>query len=268
MHAAVTSPPIWTLGQCAFCASRHKGLCQGVDDDDVDGASALEASHERVRQCDADGVIYAQGDRGEHVFNLISGWVALHTDTADGRRFITDILLPGSLFGVNPPGQVRGHGATAITKSRVCPLRLSKLDKLRHQIPSLNEQYVCMLQRDIRRAFERLVTLARGNAKERVGRLLGGLAVTAAGETPNFAGQAIRMPLTQRLIAEATGITSIHVNRVLRQLREDHVIEFHGGTLTVLDPRKLHALAPSEADSEMTTAGRDSRDVSAFGAWI
>jgi hypothetical protein len=59
---------------------------------------------------------------------------------------------------------------------------------------------------------------------------------------PDAAGQAFKIPLTQRHIADATGLTSIHVNRVLRRLREGGVVEFQNGVLAVLDPDRLYAL--------------------------
>ena len=51
------------------------------------------------------------------------------------------------------------------------------------------------------------------------------------------------MPMTQEQIGEAMGITPIHANRIIRQLREDGVLEFQRGHVTVLDEPKLQELA-------------------------
>ena len=50
------------------------------------------------------------------------------------------------------------------------------------------------------------------------------------------------MPLTQRLIADAAGLTAIHVNRVLARLRLERLVELHNGVMTVCDLKRLAAL--------------------------
>ncbi len=56
-------------------------------------------------------------------------------------------------------------------------------------------------------------------------------------------GAQVEMPLTQEQIGEAMGITPIHANRIIRQLREDGVLEFNRGYVTVLNERNLEELA-------------------------
>jgi CRP-like cAMP-binding protein len=232
----------WT--RCAFCTSRQKGLCRGVESADAEGSAALESLHSPVRVYDVGEVVYAQGDASTHVFNLISGWVGLHRDMPDGRRQISQFLTPGALFGVEPLGEELGHAAVAITSAVVCPMPRAKLDDLRRRIPSLNERFIWLLEHENHRAVENLTTIGQGSAKERIAHLLAELAATAgAGDVSALAGAVMHVPLTQRHIAEATGLTSIHVNRVLRQLREDLIVDFHAGTLTITNPRKLQALA-------------------------
>jgi CRP/FNR family transcriptional regulator, anaerobic regulatory protein len=232
---------------CAFCVLRHKGLCRGVDDHDADGSAALESSHSPIRVYEEGEAIFVQGDPSEHVFNLISGWVALHRDLADGRRQIVQILQPGAMFGAEPAGHELGHGATAITNASACPIERTKLDELRRQIPSLNERFILMLEQANHRLFEMQTTIGQGSARERIGGLLSELAGAAIGEVTIDAGAVVRMPLTQRHIAEATGLTAIHVNRILRLLREDGVVEVHNGTLRIMNPVKLRSLRTQPA---------------------
>jgi CRP/FNR family transcriptional regulator, anaerobic regulatory protein len=232
-----------TRPQCPVCVSRHRGLCQGVDDQDVEGSVALDASRSRSRVYDAGEAIYVQGDPSAHVFRLISGWVALHRDIDDGRRQIVQFLLPGAMFGTAPGDRDLAHGATAITNASVCPIMTAKLDDLRRLVPSLNERFIQMIEQDNHRLFEKHAAMGQGSAKERIGGLLEDVAISAGGQTSIQPGAAFRMPLTQRHIAEATGLTPIHVNRVLRNLREDRIVDLREGILTVMNPERLHALA-------------------------
>jgi CRP-like cAMP-binding protein len=240
---------------CAFCTSRDKGVCQGIGREDGDAVSALDSARLAVRMYDAGEVIYAQGDAAEYVFTLISGWVAVHRDLPDGRRQITRFLQPGALFGIEPAGEEFGHSATAITNTTVCPIKISKFEELRRGIASLNEQFVRLLEWEYHNAINALTTLGQGSAKERVGGLLWDLSVAAIGEASYQAGAMLKLPLTQRHIADATGLTSIHVNRVLRQLREEGVIALRDGRLTIIDARRLQAIINPGADRRCGLGG-------------
>ena len=56
-------------------------------------------------------------------------------------------------------------------------------------------------------------------------------------------GRSFDMPLTQEQIADALGITSIHANRVIKQLRTEGIIDIHRGRVSILDQRKFEELA-------------------------
>jgi CRP-like cAMP-binding protein len=56
-------------------------------------------------------------------------------------------------------------------------------------------------------------------------------------------GNSFEMPLTQEQIGEALGITGVHANRVIKQLRQEGIVELHRGRVTVLDERKFLDLA-------------------------
>lgn len=249
------NPAAGAKSSCAACVLRHKGLCDAVADQDELGCAALEAAHARVRVFDAGDVIYAQGDAPACVFNLVSGWVALHRDLADGRRQIIRFLLPGALFGVAAGEAPLRHGATCVTNASACPIPARNFAELRAQAPALNERYIRLLQQEHDHAAESLTTMGQGNAKERIGRVLGELCALSAGGRTIEAGSVFRIPLTQHHIAEATGLTSIHVNRVLRQLREDLVLEFQYGAMTVINPARLGALSGQDADWGPPRAG-------------
>ena len=61
--------------------------------------------------------------------------------------------------------------------------------------------------------------------------------------TGREAGDTFEMPLTQEQISEALGITPVHANRIIRQLRDDGIVDISRGRVTVLDEAKLADLA-------------------------
>jgi hypothetical protein len=78
---------------------------------------------------------------------------------------------------------------------------------------------------------------------ERVSYILWEIAIRLSGSGTVSANIPLKIPLTQRLIAEATGLTAIHVNRIIRRLRLHSLVEFHDGVMMVRDPNKLAILA-------------------------
>jgi DNA-binding transcriptional regulator LsrR (DeoR family) len=56
-------------------------------------------------------------------------------------------------------------------------------------------------------------------------------------------GNMFPMPLTQERLGEAMGVSAVHANRVVKQLREENVVDFSRGQVTILDENKLQALA-------------------------
>ena len=238
-----------SMGSCAYCVVRRIGMCHAYGEGEGLDLSRLEAAHLPVRVYDAGDIIYRQGGVSDHIFNVISGWVDLHQDMADGRRQISQFLFSGAVFGLKPKGVAFSHGATAITTASICAIPTARVDDLRRHSPAFNEHFIWMLERENHLAVEALTILGQGASLERVARILWSLASSLSASTPVPAGTPIRVPLTQRLIAEATGLTAIHVNRVVRRLREQHVVDFHEGVMVILDPRRLAGLADAHADS-------------------
>jgi CRP-like cAMP-binding protein len=225
------------------------GFCQAIGSDDVEGLADLEAARLPVRIYEPGDMILTQGDAAHLMMNVISGWVFLHQDMADGRRHITRFLLPGSFFGVEPEGIGQAQGATALTSTIVCPLPRLRVDELRQRHPALNEHFIWMLERDNHLAVDSLTNMSKGTAIERVAHLLWELITRLSAPAPVQIGEMYKVPLTQRLIADATGLTSIHVNRVLRVLRERRVVEMREGNILVIDLEHLASLAGADLES-------------------
>ncbi|QUD88685.1 Crp/Fnr family transcriptional regulator [Phenylobacterium montanum] len=237
-----TEPLLAHTSNCVYCAARPLGVCGALGDGEA--FRELRDSRRAVRILDAGLPIYRQGDPSGDLFNLVTGWVVQYQDLEDGRRQILRFLVPGALFGYEPTG-VKGmcHGAEALTNASLCVVPAARMTELRHRHPAFNERFVWMLERDSHLAFDHMMSLGQRDARERVAHLLLELAVRSTGRLPAARGEVFKIPLNQPLIAEATGLTSIHVNRMLRKLREDDILDFHHGRLTVFDPERLVELA-------------------------
>ena len=195
-----------------------------------------------IRHFERGDHIFGQGDSADFVYNLVTGWVSLHQDMADGRRQIGKFLIRGALFGLEPKGTAHGQSATAVTDVSLRRIPIASFEKMRRHNAAFNERFLLMLECENHLATEALTTMGRGTAIERVARVLCELAVRLTGPETS-ANLAVEIPLTQRLIADAVGLTAIHVNRIIRRLRVERLVELQDGVMTVRDLRRLVSLA-------------------------
>jgi CRP/FNR family transcriptional regulator, anaerobic regulatory protein len=239
---------------CGHCPVRRTGLCTAFAEAGGLPLEDLEGAHLPIRIVQPGDIIYRQGDPADHVYSVVSGWVRLHQDLSDGRQHIGQFLLPGETFGVASPGVHHSQSATALTAASICAIPNGRLKDLRRRHPTFNERFIELLENDYVLATEALTMTAQGSSFERVARILWRLAVRLSEPRPIGIGIALKFPLSQKHIADATGLTAIHVNRVVRRLREQGLAELRDGMLVVEDPVGLAAIANDgarrDADAE------------------
>jgi CRP/FNR family transcriptional regulator, anaerobic regulatory protein len=195
---------------------------------------------------------------------VLSGWLALHHDLPAGSQHVLRLLLPGDLFGYESYGLAQmAHGVLALTDASICAVSNRRLAALRARYRDLNERFIWLVTRDGRARDMMHVGVVHGSAIQRVSVLLADLARRLKRGPELAPGDVFRAPLTQALIGAATGLTQIHVNRVLRRLRERHILLLHGGQLNILDPSGLLAIAGLERELEAEPFGAPLRPAEA-----
>nr|WP_245560751.1 Crp/Fnr family transcriptional regulator [Fodinicurvata sediminis] len=174
----------------------------------------------------------------------MSGWLFSYQLLPDGRRQILQFLLPGDIAGLECEDSMgMTHGLETLCESVLCTIPREGFRHLIDSCPAVAEHARKILARDMILLFEHMATLGRRTARERVACLLLELVVRSGRSTCLTNGMSLRMPLTQPILADALGLTAIHVNRVLRELREQRVMELAHKQLTILDTEKLTRLA-------------------------
>lgn len=209
-------------------------------------SSALQASHAvaQFRSADlklkAGQDLFAAGDPCNAVHILAEGWMILYTLQEDGRRQILHFALPGAMLSRHPLIDAAAtYSVQALTDSTVYVIPHETLQPLFDQHPEFAVQMAYWLCHDRCAAFAHLTSVGRGSSRERVAHLLAELFVRCRSQWPGYRISAMRLPLTQEHIGDATGLSSVHVNRVLRELAKERIVEFHYHRLNVLDPDRL-----------------------------
>jgi len=240
MASVLGNVPRASVERGAVC--KHEGRQSGQQWQGILSAIIDYASGERKAKAGSD--LYSVGERCDAIFVVVSGWVAIYDLLQDGRRQILQFVLPGALLRFNPDsGAVAMFGAEALTDVTVCTLSHPSLVALLKDHPEVGMRFAELVARDRNLSFDHLTSLGRRSARERVARLLLELFIRFRAQWPGRGTEEMQLPLTQEHIADATGLTSIHVNRVLGELRDERIVSFHYRKLVILDPDRLVGVA-------------------------
>ena len=178
------------------------------------------------------------GDRMEAVHRVEEGWLARYTRLPSGHRQITGIYLPGDFCEpqwVIDPVSTEWIVALCPARTSSIPLESVMLDG---EVMSERPRSIFSdLIRLIARQSAMMVALGRKSGIERLSSVVSHLyqrAVRAGIKTTQLA-----MPLTQSDLADIVGLTPIHVNRILKEMREQGVLEVNRGSVSVINPDML-----------------------------
>jgi CRP-like cAMP-binding protein len=172
---------------------------------------------------------------------ILSGWACEMRILPDGRRQIFSFCLPGDPIEIHPMSNLGARGLVALT-------RLELVDAQSVAVANLEAREAVMgaiaeaRQRKEDRLFDHMVRIGRLTARERVLHLLIELydRLDAVGLVRN---DGFRLPLTQEVVADALGLSIVHINRTLQQLRQDGSIGLKGGSVTLNNIGRLATLA-------------------------
>lgn len=193
---------------------------------------------------------YAAGDvvraRGEHAtcfFTLSSGWAYACRQLADGDRQVLDIFLPGQIMGLREVGH--GHSLSdfvALTDIQVCPFPKSRITELFDQSPRLADLFMLTMAREQSILVERLVNLGRRPADQRCAHFILEMKARVAPDASEFV-----LPMSQGIIGDALGLSSVHISRTLKSLDERGLVAMQGKQVRIDDYTALTELASFEA---------------------
>lgn len=191
--------------------------------------AVLESLHKRRRTFVAGRDLVHQGQSDQAAYILASGWACSYKILQDGQRQIVDFQIPGDFLGLRSVLlHISDHSIEPVTDIEVSEVLMPELLDAFGRTPRLATAILWAASRDEAMVVEHLVDVGRRNAAEHMAHFLlelgARVALVGMGSKAGFA-----CPLTQYLLADALGLSSVHVNRVLRQLREDGMVTFRDG---------------------------------------
>lgn len=210
----------------------------------------LEALGERTESAAPGAMLQSEGAPIRPTF-ILSGWACRQRLLADGRRQIFSLLIPGDAVGFCvEPGPLSSASAVALTKvvlAAVEPLtgglNGSGARPGGAQDPSTFADHMrrsARLEEGL--LLDHVVRLGRQTAYERTAHLLlelhSRLALIGQANDRRFI-----MPLTQEVLADFLGLSVVHINRTLQQLRRERLIEMLGSQVILIDAAQLAVIA-------------------------
>ena len=186
------------------------------------------------------------GEVQDAIFCIEEGWVGRYTKLGAGRRQITALYLPGDYC--EPQWVIRPRSTesiVALTPVRAWRKPIKKWTDA-SSYSSDTREFLGAIPKLIERQSAWITALGRKSALERVSSLLiefmDRMRGAGRSQTERFA-----MPLTQTEIGDVVGLTPIHVNRVIKDLKTRGIIEARSRFVTVLDQDELRVIANAGA---------------------
>jgi CRP-like cAMP-binding protein len=188
-----------------------------------------------------------EGDKPAESCLVLEGFVCRYKIVAGGQRQILSFHLAGEVPDLHSLHLERmDHSIAAMAPGRVAYLPHGELIALMHKFPEIADAFWKATLIDGAIFREWIANLGRRTALQRMAHLFceAFVRMRHAGLTD---GQGFQLPLTQASLAEALGLSAVHVNRTLQQLRREGLIESRGRFQTILDWDRLRRIGDFDA---------------------
>jgi CRP-like cAMP-binding protein len=182
------------------------------------------------------------GEPQRYMYRLEEGWACRFRVLRDGRRQIVTLYLPGELC--EPQwllSQRADYPVTALTPLQATPIRVGELDLLAQRSGDQIGHVLAAMLQALNRQAEAIVSLGRKTATERLAALIHDIFLRTR-SNGRLVGDRFPMPLTQYDLADIVGLTPVHVNRVIKSLRDKGIIELKAKSMRILDLPTLQRL--------------------------
>lgn len=224
-------------------ANRFINKLRGFADLTAREIAALEQATAHPRELGPKRDLIREGDQPGPVFVVLEGWALRYKVLPNGSRQIMAFLMPGDACDLHVSLlAAMDHSIQTIGHARVATIGRAAMDELMAEYPGIaRAMYIAQLvDEGTLRAW--IVSLGRRTSAERAAHLLLELFLRAV--RVGITGRdTLELPLSQVVLADALGMTPVHINRVLQVLRRSGAIELQRGVLRIQDAPALTRIA-------------------------
>lgn len=210
---------------------------------------ALAEAAKDQRIFEADQLILAEREAPDCVYAVLDGFACRYKIiAASGRRPILDFLLPGDLCNPHPDvPAIMDHSISTLSSCRVAVIPRARLLDLARRFPAIGSvlSWSSLLAESIAREW--LVNITMRPADQRIAHIL--CELCARLEAVGLAdGGRYLLPITQHDLADATGLSVVHANRMLQRLRLAKLVSWQGDSVVLPQPGQIARYCGFEPD--------------------
>lgn len=218
---------------CSDCSVRRLALFDGVPEDQLSWT-------ETYRNCQytipARKEVYRESQCAECMFTVYHGWFATYKTLGNGKRQILRIALPGDMLGFQSQLEApMTHSAISLTDGVLCAFPRHDMPDLLRRNLSVAKRLIELNARDMNICQNLVLTIGQQSAIERIAFFCSELFYRIKTIYKDQQSDDVFFPLSQEDIGDATGLTKIHVNRTLKTMREQGLMEISSKSLKIHD---------------------------------
>ncbi len=203
----------------------------------------FEAAISEIQTIKPRTTVVRAGDYLHHSRLLLKGFMCRYIDDRHGLRQLVAVHVPGDFVDLHGfPLKSLDHDVATLSAATVAIVPHAHIEELSRSRPKLarNLWFATLIDASIHRAW--LFRLGRLDAVGRVAHFLceTNARLTAVGLSD---GSRFELPMTQTDLGEICGLTNVHVNRVMRHLREERLCVFRSSQVEIVDAKRFAARA-------------------------
>jgi CRP-like cAMP-binding protein len=238
--------PAEKLSSCSTCSVRRFALYKDIPLDSLSWLQGMRSGQYRLSPKQS---LYTEGNLSREVFTLFSGMALVFRILPEGKRQILRILLPGDFLGFQVDlDQPMDHSVIAASECVFCVFPKENIRRMIREIPELTMRMMELQSESVIDCHDWIASIGQKTAIQRVAQLFL-MVYLRIRERGAVQDSSVIFPLTQHDIADAVGVTPVHVSRVASELRKEQIADCKQGRLYVYNLQQLADIASVKLDN-------------------
>lgn len=216
---------------CASCNLRESCLSGGVPAEDLERVANIVYARRRIMGGER---LYSAGDESRCIYAIRTGFFKTSLTANNGREQVTGFFMAGELLGMEGfGGGSYRDSAIALEDSDVCAMPYSLIEKIGHEVPSLQRRLHSVLAREIMRGHGVMLLLGSMSAEERLATFL--LNLSRRFQRRGYSGSSFLLRMTRSEIGSYLGLKLETVSRLFSAFDKDGLLDVQHRQVSILD---------------------------------